>query len=284
MINGFTVINWKHILFRHPIEDSYKIHQERKIIAVADGVTRDPMLKLPNRNTFFGELKFSLKYPRPSPAKIVADIFTTTFINFLKDYKKITPRLIRKAFEKSNEKIRLWNNKHMPKPDYLINDFASCVAAGAAIENQKVIYGYICDAGVAIFDKQGKLKLKTKEENKGPSSKILEKEFFIKNGDDYIVRKIGRSIFRNNPKRKNSIGVLTGEKKAMRYVRTKTYKLQKGDILILYTDGIAEIIFKNEKIRPFFSELIKNKDWKKLRKIFCKKIRTEGTIVYYVNE
>ena len=94
MIKAFTAESSWHKYFRYVTEDSYKIPEDRSVIAVADGVTRDPLKILPNYQTVTGKIIFSLFYPRPSPAKQPADIFCNSFTGF----SQITGRKILLVF------------------------------------------------------------------------------------------------------------------------------------------------------------------------------------------
>src|SRR3989344_4332387 len=105
MINGFTVKNWKLRLARIPIEDSYRFDEKKGIAVVADGVTRDPFEKLPDRDTLVGKFSWAWYYQRPSPAKIVADAFCEQFIELISSYRKRSPEVIVKGFEFGNSLI-----------------------------------------------------------------------------------------------------------------------------------------------------------------------------------
>ncbi len=272
MIHGFTVENWRLKLFKHPVEDSYSIDSKNKILAVSDGVTRDPAEHL-------SKLKVVLQYPNPSPAKISADIFTQTFPLVLKDYNENNKeeKAIRSAFEEANKRIGKWNNQNMQNPDYVTRDFAGCVASGTLGKNELIYWGYLTDCGVAIFEDNGNLRFRT--ENQGPDK---HDEYIWK---DERLRKIGwvnpearrivRRDYRNNPSELHSFGVLTGEETAMHYVRTGTNELKPNEYLIVYTDGLESTIFSND-----FSDALRKKDVRKLEKLCRKKVRTEGTLIY----
>lgn len=270
--------NWKKILAFLPEEDSYMLDIEEKIYSVADGVTRDPCNYLPNINTFIGKIIFSLKYPRPSPAKKAADIFTETFLEVLKDYKKQNrdEKVIREAFEEANKRIKYWNEKNILNPDYLTKDFAGCTAAGTSIYEERVSLGFIGDCGVAIFNEKGELKFRTENDvSKYEKERWNEKKLKGKKWEDPETRKIMRSYYRNNPKEKYSYGVLTGQQEAMNYVKTYTKEIKLTDYLVVYSDGLENIIFEEE-----FSNKLREKDKKGLIKL-CNKVKTEGTLICY---
>ena len=280
MAKGLTAVNIKKKIALMPTEDSFSIDSANEIFAVADGVTRDPYEYLPDINTLTGKIIFSLSYPRPSPAKIAADIFTETFPLVLKDYDPINrdEKAIRTAFGEANKRIGEWNFQNIPNPDYVLNDFAGCVAAGTSLSNDLIYLGFLSDCGVAIFNEYGNLRFRT--ENQGPDKhdKYIwqDKRLERLNWRNPEARRIVRRDYRNNPSEKHSFGVLTGEEKAMCYVRTATQEIKPNEHLILYTDGLEPIIFSGE-----FADKLRKRDWKGLERLCKKKVRTEGTLVYY---
>mgnify|MGYP001565310480 CR=1 FL=1 len=280
MIKGFTTANWKKQIALMPREDSYSIDQQEGIVAVADGVTRDPLKNLPNSRTLAGKIKFAFHYPRPSPAAVAANIFTRTFPQVLQDYLVFNrnQEAIRNAFAEANKRISDWNKDNIPAVDYIKRDFAGCVSAGAVKLTELVSFGYLTDCGVAIFDENGNLKFRT--ENQGPDKydKNIWKDLRLQRLEwaDPKARKIVRSEYRNNPEEENSFGVLTGEETAMHYVRTGTHEIKPDETLIVYSDGLEPVIFSGD-----FSDKLKQKDFRGLEKICRQKVKTEGTLIYF---
>lgn len=274
MIKGFTAENWKLKLLNHPLEDSYSINNGGKIIAVADGVTRDPMEYL--QNGLLGKLNFALNYPKISPAKIASDIFCEIFPSVLKDFDVKDERAILESFNEANKKIRSWNSQNIPNTDYLMNDFAGCVASGISEQNGAVSWGYLTDCGIAIFDKNGNLRFKTEDESPHRLDEYFwqDKQIKGKSWNQPEVRKRIRSHYRNNPDEKHSFGVLTGEENAMDYVRTGSWEINPGEFLLVYTDGLEPIIFSEN-----FSNKLKQNDFEGLEKLCKQKVKTEGTLV-----
>ncbi len=280
MATGFIATNIKKKFGLIPIEDSFSIDSKNKIFAVADGVTRDPVEYLPDLNTLRGKIEFSFSYPRPSPAKTASDIFTQTFPMVLNDYDSINrdEKSIRIAFEEANKNIREWNKQNMLNPDYVLSDYSGCVASGTLLNRNLVYLGFLTDCGVAIFDESGELKFRT--ENQGPDKydKYIWQDERLKNitWNNPEARRIVRRDYRNNPMEENSFGVLTGQQTAMHYVRTSTQEIKPNEFLIVYSDGLEQTIFSNE-----FAEKLKQRDIKILEKLCRKKVRTEGTLIYY---
>src|SRR3989344_2207120 len=205
MMNGFTVKSLKHRLFM-PDEDAYQFSHKNLSMAVADGITRDPCYYLPDIRTFFGKIKWIIKYPSPSPAGASAGIFVKAFNEFL-----------------------MRNN---------LRDSAS-------IAN--------------IF--------KSRNERGYPDWREAQ------------ARIITRSIYRNNPSEPHSYGALTGQDEAMYYLTTGNQELKRGDIVLAYSDGLADIVRHGSSI-----DFLREKDFSSLRKYCKKNVRNEGTLVYFVND
>ena len=280
MVQGFIATNIKKKIALMPTEDSFSMDLKNRIFAVADGVTRDPYEFLPDIHTLLGKIRFSFGYPRPSPAEIASDIFTQTFPLVLRDYELANrdENAIRTAFEEANKKIGEWNAQHTPNPDYVLEDFAGCVASGAQL-NQGLIYlGFLTDCGVAIFDEKGNLKFRT--ENQGPDKhdKYIWQDERLQKIDwrNPEARKIVRKDYRNNPSEEHSFGVLTGEKTAMHYVRTATQEIKPNEHLIVYSDGLEPIIFSGE-----FADKLRQRDFKGLENLCKQKVKTEGTLIQH---
>lgn len=251
-IKAFTKHNPKHhaSILNWPEEDSFKFKQEKDktIITVADGITRDPLnlLTLPDLKTITREIEFAIGYPIPSPAKKAADLFCDSFI---KHASKFPPciKTLKQSVISANNKIKNIN-KNL-KVDYLTNDFAACVASAAIMKNKTLYYAYMTDCGVAVFSKKGRLKFKTKLE--GPNPRITEE--IAKQSNKYgsswrdpRTRARTRAHYRNNPREPLSYGALTGEKTALKFLRTGKTFLSNNDFVVLFTDGFAPTIFQKK--------------------------------------
>lgn len=279
MIKAFTVESWKKTLALLPNEDSYKI-SSNGVLCVADGVTRDPCETLPDLDTLAGKLSLSLKYPRPSPAAVAAEIFTETFVLVLGDYLKNNrnEKAIRVAFEYANRKIQDWNQENMHMSDYLKKDLAGCVASGVTLEKDSICLGFIADSGVAIFDFNGNLRFRTEDQGPSKYDKVFWQDPRIK-GLDWKhpkTRRIIRRDYRNNPENPNSFGVLTGKEAAMSYVRTATQELRLGDCVVVYTGGLEPVIFSGE-----FADALRQDDLKKMKSLCKQGVKTQASLVYY---
>lgn len=270
MMKGFTI----HNIPERPLEDFYLIDKNKRVISVADGVTRDWDETL--RKDMISQ------YPNPSPAEISAKLFCIEFQSYLSNKEQVSEREIRNAFEKANKKIGEWNRLNNPNPDYALKDLAGCVASGIVESEDIVYYGFLTDCGVAVFDKNGDLRFRT--ENQGPSKfdEYIWRDERLQNQQwtNPEVRRIIRRDYRNNPKENHSFGVLTGEESALNYVRTGSIKLQNGDYVLVYSDGVENIIFDDKgKPNNYFKELLRKDDFEGLERLCKQKVKTEGTLV-----
>ncbi len=286
MINGFTVQNWKKKMSRIPLEDSLNIDEETNSIAVADGVTRDPMPYLPDTGTLSGKYKFAKSYPNPSPAKKAADDFTAISINVLKQSKIRDKKAIMQAFQEANNVIKTRGELRTKNTDYLVNDFPGCVASLTSCYDGAVHWGFICDCGLCIVDKKGEIKFKTRDEGPSVHDKYIWEIVRANLGKDANwrmpeARRIVRSHFRNNPFVPHSFGVLTGEENATEYVRTGSSEIKPEDTLLVYSDGVSEIIFNKNGLEGKFASKIAAGDWKCIKRMCQRRVHSEGTLAAY---
>ncbi|MBI2106534.1 protein phosphatase 2C family protein [Candidatus Woesearchaeota archaeon] len=280
---GFTLPN--RIYKDLPVEDAYRIisTNEGLIISVADGITRDPIgLKwLPDKNEE-GIIEFSQAYPRPSPAKKAADLFCKVFAEFFLKKQVQGKECIREAFELANYEIKRLNMTN--EIDYLENDFWACVACGGVIKERVLYLGYIGDCGVAVLDSKGNLKYKTRDDVKKVSAHI---DSLGRDWKDPSWRRDIRENYRNNENNPTSYGALTGEEKAMFYIKTGIVGLEKRYFVLFYSDGMEELIFSGGQLNQTFLKHLRGHGLSGLEDV-CKKIsrkldlKKEGSLVAVV--
>jgi len=230
-----------------PPEDSFLV--DGNIFCVADGITRDPISPKDFTNKKIEDIL--KRYPNPSGARLAADTFCGQFVRSLKN-KKVNIKKIRRAFIQANNSIAELNKKNIKKVDYLVNDFLSCVASGGVIKGNKLYWGAICDCGIIIYSKNGKVKFRTPNWMK--PFKEYENKYIRKKNFDWVLseyRKIIRSEYRNNTKKivNNkcvSYGVLTGEKEAEYFMNFGEINLTKGDLVVFYSDGFEATVKHNK--------------------------------------
>ena len=244
--NTFENIKTKGINF--PVEDQYYASDNEAI--VADGITRDPIGISDFSKTTKRE--FLEKYPRPSGAELAAKEICRTFPE---TKGSLVDRLI-----ETNKSVKRLNDKYLLECDYLENDYYGAVASCICIKDNILYYAYICDWGVIVYDKFGNTKFKTEDD------KEIYSDPFVNNiGISWNLpeaRKIVRSEYRNNINKVVdgnciSYGALTGEESAINFIRSGQLKIEEGDIIIVYSDGVT--YYLNDK--EFINHIINfNKD------------------------
>lgn len=223
-----------------PEEDESYASENEGIIA--DGVTRDPIGD-PDLSHYSKE-DYIKKYPRPSGASEAAKIVCKTFA--------ASNASLYERLKACNEKIKEYNDKEIPECDYLQNDYYASVASCMEIKEDILQYAYICDCGVIVYDHEGKIKMQTVDDKARYSDQYIDHIGIPWNLPE--ARVLVRKEFRNQPeKRINgecvSYGALTGEESALPFIRTGSLKLQKGDFVLLYSDGFAAYLKEKEFIK-----------------------------------
>ena len=147
--------------------------------------------------------------------------------------------------------VKRLNDKYITECDYLENDYYGAVASCICIKDNILNYAYICDCGVIVYDKIGNIKFKTEDD------KELYSDPYINNiGIPWNLpeaRKIVRSEYRNNINKVVdgnciSYGALTGEESAINFIRSGQLKIEEGDIIIVYSDGVSYYLTDKEFI------------------------------------
>ncbi len=286
MIGSFRVENWKHSFMRHPAEDFYKAIESntKSIGVVVDGVTCDPFKQLPPMTGMIGPVGnfiFSFAYPRPSRVQEVSDLALSRLIHGL-NYKDLENMdSIKDIFEDANESIRIKNcyDGIFPETnDYLKNWYAGCVASAFLHDKieRTMYYNYIADCGVAIFRK---LDFFWMTEDQGPRKFEKERQEVLKQfGLKWEMPKCRRLIRRdyiNHPSQKYSYGVLNGQPEAMHYVSSGKLDTEPGDILLAYTDGVADTLKSGEAL-----DFLRHSNFSGLQKLCQKNVQHEGALVY----
>jgi hypothetical protein len=289
---GFTVQNWKakildfvvnvtHMGQRFTlVEDSYAYDTKEQVACVADGIRRDfydgSVAYVSPKNL----IKFlDLQYPSPSYAREVADICASKFLET-------------KSLEEVNKAIKPYNSSRFKKTDYLANDLAGCTAAGVfRLEDGNLCWSSINAAGVAIIDKKGNLKFKTIDDGehsfeKNPYlEKILSQHGGFNNPDG---RRMIRSRYRNNPEEPLAYGALTGEDTALKYIHQGIEEVKTGEFVLLFTDGIRELLFPRDEqgkekvkiIDEYLAKILKG-DARGLERLCRQNVSTDGTLIVW---
>lgn len=283
-MKGFTVHDLKLRLLGFPKEDAYKIDDSILAGAVADGVTRDCANGSPLRKTPSGLLSALFFYPRFSnPAGTVSKWVVSEFLGNLKDSENKDEKAIYNAIKAANEAAKIYNDFNFPNPDFLVNDLAGCTFAGAVRDHKQgaLHWGYICDSGVAILDDKGNLKFKTDDDGPAKHDPLIWSDERLQEltWSDPKARYTVRRYHRNNII-EPSFGVINGQPGAMDYVITGTHELTPEDSVLIYTDGLENIMFENGDIRGEFADVLSTQDCKQIKRFCAQRVKSEGTLIY----
>lgn len=277
-MGGFTLLEDRKRKWGAVSEDKFEKREGKNwaYLAVADGVSRDPMNNYPDLNTEKGKKIMIKNYPKPSIAKKAAEIAVKSGDLY-----------------SANKKIKKFNIVVIRDPDWLKNDLAGCTAAITHVKGDILEYQFIASCGVAVVDVFGVVKFRTEDEYwKTDESRwaLVLKAEFVQGFLDSIGKRhkwwshpegrlIMRRMFRNKPKQKFSFGVLTGEDEAENYIRKGRIKLREGDVVLVYTDGLTNALFSKTGL-----ELIAKRDFSGLKE-YCKSmVNSEGTVVYWIRK
>lgn len=241
----------------YPKEDFYYIDEKKAI--VADGITRDPIGILNLEDCKGCISKF---YPRPSGASIAAN----TVVETLKNARTGT---LFEVFKRANKKVKEINEKYNGIYDYLENDYYSTVASAVQIKENLIEYAYIGDCGIILMDKDKTIKFQTENGVKEAIKHFDTKGIPWSNKE---ARKWIRKNYRNNKNEKYSYGAFTGEESALLYIKAGILKKEKGDIIILYSDGFYPFLKKE------FFEIVLTKEQSKIDLYIENKIKQNKKI------
>ena len=248
---------------RKPNEDFYLVSKILPIFVIADGVTQ----------SHFREGKYKGEYAFPAGARVAAQIFCYGILEFL---EKNLPKenrnfenLIETAFDLANKKIKEFNiSEGIDKRlNYFEYDWFDTVGIVGFIIGKTLYFGYVGDCGLAIFDKNNKLKFQTKDQV--ALAERFAREKYRNWGKLSFFKKtiILRKEIRNRPDGKG-FGSFTGQESVKKYYQIGKKNFEKGDLVLFYSDG-----FLNYLKFPKFIEILRNQDKKELDKFTFKKAR-----------
>ena len=242
---------------RKPNEDCFLISKTLPVFAVADGVTQSHFL--------------SGEYAYPMGAKAAAEIFCDTAVKSLENnyQEKDKKNIIKNAFDLINEKIKQLNISEgiAKKMNYIEYDLFDTVGAAGFLNGNKLYFGYAGDCGLAIFSKSNKKKFQTKD-MVAPAVKRFRSLY--KDWENMPLPEktlIMHRDFRNNPNKKG-YGSFSGEDGAEKYYKFGNKKLNKGDIVVFYSDGFLELL-KNKE----FIEILRKQNKNILDEFIIKKAK-----------
>lgn len=192
-----------------PYEDSYLLDEDNHIYIVADGVTRD---------------RIEGKYPNPSPAKQVSELFVKEVHKQLlqnMDNRDISQRL-RQASISANQLINIKNRSY--------TDFApGTVAIVALIENNQFHYLHIGDCSLyRLGDDIQCLTI--------PQTKLIDEH-----RDAFTTSQV-RNEIANNANHPYGYGVLNGDEDAQKFMEYHQFELTLNDKILIASDGLDALL------------------------------------------
>jgi hypothetical protein len=287
-------------LFRMELEDSFAIAPERGFTVVADGVTRD----CNNNEAAFLGIRRPIKsattvmhYPRPSPARVAAEISTSVIREVLTASERMDEGILRQAAMAANRSLQSYGRQigiTQESCDFLEHDYPGCALSIAALDSSNghstVSWGFIGDCSAAVFGADGFLVAdqRTPEEafgqHKPHVARLIDQRVIVEGYDRPTwetprLRQIVRGDYRNNPAEPLSFGALTGESwdKIRPFFKTGTWEVNSGDIVITCSDGIGEILFDPDKASDI-AGFLSSRDFSGLRAFLRRHVKSEGTL------
>lgn len=219
---------------RKPNEDFFLISKKRPIFALADGVTQS---------------RFEDgAYAYPAGARAAAQIFCQSVVERIEEkfpfLKEIgDKKIIENAFDFANQRIWELNKQEgmAEKLDYVVCDYFDTVGVAGFMAENKLFYGYVGDCGLAVFDKNDKLRFQTKDR----VEPAVERGRAIYGNWDELPQnertKIFHRDFRNNPSG-NGYGSFTGEPGVKKYYEINSLVPKPRDLIIFYSDGFVDYL------------------------------------------
>lgn len=253
---------------RKPNEDYFLISKKYPIFALADGVTQS---RFENG-----------KYAYPAGARVAAQIFCQSVVEYIEENFKPHKKIIEEAFDFANQRIwELNKNEGMVKKlDYLVFDYFDTVGIVGFLVKKTLFYGYVGDCGLAIFDKNDVLKFKT-EDMVEPAQERARSIYPDWDKLDKNERtKIFHRDFRNIPSG-FGYGSFTGEPWVKKYEQIDLLILSPNDLVIFYSDGFVEYLKFPEFVKILRSEekkLLDEFTFKKAKESY-EKFGTDRTLI-----
>ena len=242
-----------------PEEDYYYL--ENNIFCVADGVTRDliggdirPYPKTKEEATYIAE-----HYPNPSGAYESSKIIANHFVSYMKE-KNANEEGVKEAIQKANQDV--WEINKNRKIDYVGEDLYCSEAVGGIITDNNLYCFGIGDCYIKVFDQNNHEIFST--ENDHFYMEEFETEY-LKSGEynwmDPRYRLLIRAALRNNyivthHGKKVGYGALTGEDRAMDFVKIYKVPLENAKYICAYSDGCMPYFENSAEI----TETLKNPD------------------------
>ncbi len=238
---------------KFPEEDYGKV--EENAFCVADGVTRDliggeirPYPQTEDEASYIAK-----HYPNPSGAFLSSKIIADNFVKYINETKNNSSETnVRKAIERANKDV--WEINKKRDIDYVGEDLYCSEAVGGIICEKNLYCFAIGDCYIKAFDSDYREIFST--ENDHLWMEEFENEY-LKSGEynwmNPRYRLLIRGALRNNyivthNGKKVGYGALTGEERAMDFVKTYNVNLKKVKYICAFSDGCVPY-FEGEKAK-----------------------------------
>lgn len=236
-----------------PEEDYYYL--ENNIFCVADGVTRDliggeirPYPKTKEEAKYIAE-----HYPNPSGAFKSSKAIADNFVKYMKETEDITEQTIWEAIKKANKDV--WEINKNREIDYVGEDLYCSVAVGGIITDEYLYCFGIGDCYVKVFDENKKEIFTTVNDHIWMED--FENEYLKKGEYNWMnprYRLLMRAGIRNNyiityNGKKVGYGALTGEDRAMDFVKVYKVPLKNAKYIVAYSDGCMQYFENKEEAK-----------------------------------
>lgn len=224
-----------------PEEDYYFVSENA--FCVADGVTRDliggevrPYPKTEEEAKYIAD-----HYPNPSGAYKSSQIIANNFVAYIKTQKNISEETIYDAVKRANRDV--WDINKDREIDFVGEDLYCSVAVGGIIMNNYLYCFSIGDCTIKAYGDNFNEIFSTDNDHEGMEE--YEKNFLKKgmySWPDPRSRVLIRAGLRNNSiimynGKKAGYGALTGEDRAMDFVKTYKVPLENVKYICAYSDG-----------------------------------------------
>ena len=224
------------------------------MFCVADGVTRDliggeikPYPKTKEEAKYIAE-----HYPNPSGAFEASQIIAHQFVANM-DGKIPSEDTVKAAIQTANQAV--WEINKNRKIDYVGEDLYCCEAVGGVITEEYLYAFGIGDCYIQVFDENQNELYST--ENDHLWMEKFEEEYLKKGKYDWFdprSRLLIRGALRNNflvtyQGRRVGYGALTGEDRAMDFVKVDKVPLKNAKYIVAYSDGCMPYFETKQEVK-----------------------------------
>lgn len=241
------------------VGDSYEVDFALKIFAVADSPIR-------------GLTSVNGQYPFDDRGVEAANLFTKGFVKYAREYIKkgeVGADTVRLILKKVNKDIGDFNKELGKDPHDLFNyDTVETVGFGAFIYNGSLYYGGVEDCYINVLRKGSLENIAPLEYQIMKSLKyansLIEGDKFLDHLPEKVREKVNSdnhwetywcTVLRNNPDivdeagKRVGWGSFNGDSRVESFVQSNVIKLEEGDIILLFSDGMIRILEEDSIVK-----------------------------------